>query len=249
MDISVTPIDGINEKLKRAHENIVNLEVEITRFFKESEHPIVGDEDLDVLYKKAEYLGKLRVPLRFSVLAGEILHHFRSTLDHMAWLLASAECRRKTPTKIEFPIFSQRFNKDGAPSLKGKIEMFPSITAQQIIERIQPYNGRDPLNDKLWLIHDLDRKAKHRELPLTITAFDGGSPQINAIGNFYADNPSAPMSFELARKLKQNMKLAPIILFADFNKGQPQLMIESLNRLEDEVRFVLNLLLGELAKC
>ena len=248
MDISVTPIDGINEKLKRAHENIVNLEVEIARFFKESECPIVGDEDIDALYEKTEYLGKLRIPLRFSVLAGEILHHFRSSLDHIAWLLARPECREEKPTKIEFPIFCERFDKNGSPSLKGKIEVFTSDTAKHIIERVQPYNGSDPLNDKLWIIHDLDRKAKHRELPLTLTGFDSG-PIINAIGNFYAANPTAPMSFQLARKLKNEFKPSPVILFADFSKGQPAPMIEALNALKDEVWFVFQELLGELAKC
>lgn len=249
MDISVTPIDGINEKLKRANENIINLEAEIALFFKECKYPIVGDEDIKALDEKVKYFETLRVPLRFSVLAGEILHHFRSSLDHIAWLLSFSEIREKTPVRVEFPVFCERFNKDGSPSLKGKIEIFASDAAQQIIKRVQPYNGPDPLNDMLWIIHDLDRKAKHRELPLTFIAFDMGSPELNAIGNFYADNPGAPFPFHLARKIQQNMKPTPLVAFADFSKGESQPIIPALRSLEGEVRYVLNQLLGELAKC
>jgi hypothetical protein len=249
MDISVTPIDGINEKLKRAHENIINLDSEITTFFNENKSPIVGDEDLDVLYQKAEYLGKLPVPLRFSVLSGEILHHFRSCLDHMAWLLAVPEIRRKRPLSISFPVLCERFHKDGSPSIKGKIEIFANPDVQKIVEQVQPYNTRDPLNDRLWIIHDLDRKAKHRELPLTFTGFDAGSPILNVIGNFYAANPNALMSSNLARQFKQKMKLAPLVLIADVTKGQPQPLIATLHQLKGEVEFTLALLLEHLALC
>ncbi len=244
MDISVTPIDGINEKLKRAHENIVNLEVEIARFYKESEHPISGDEDFQVLAQKSLYHAGRRVPLRFSVLAGEVVHHLRSSLDHMAWLLAVPEIREKTPVRIEFPICCERLNKDGAPSLKGKIQIFASDTAKQIIEREQPYNGPDPLNDILWLVHDLDRKAKHRELPLVFTGFDMGGPQLNALARFYAENPSVPFPFDIARQVNEHMKLSPVVVLSDVVKGQAQPIIPTLRSFESEIWRVFNMLLG-----
>jgi hypothetical protein len=249
MDISVTPIDGINEKLKRAHEDIVNLEVEIARFFNESEYPIAGDEDFKVLAQKSLYHAGRKIPLRFSVIAGEVLYHLRSSLDHMAWLLAIPAIREKTPARVEFPVCCERFNKDGAPSLKGKIEIFASDTAKQIIEREQPYNGPDPLNDILWLIHDLDRKAKHRELPLAFTGFDLGSPQLNAIARFYAENPSVPFPVHIARQIDKHMKFSPIVVLSDVVKGQAQPIIPALRSFESGVWRVFNLLLGELAKC
>ena len=249
MDISVTPIDGINEKLKRAHENIVNLEVEISRFFNESEHPIVGDESLKVLMQKADYHSKRRVPLRLSVLAGEILNHFRSALDHIAWLLARQEVKDRNPLSISFPILCERFNKDGSPSIKGKIEMFASDTAQEIIKGVQPYNGSDPLGDILWLIHDLDRKAKHREPPIAFTGFDLGSPRLNAIALFYTENPSVPLPVDVAKHFDKKMEFSPIVVLSDVVKGQAQPVIPTLRSFEGEVGYVLNLLLGELAKC
>ena len=144
----------------------------------------------------------------------------------MAWLLATPKCRRDTPTKIQFPIFSERFDKNGAPSLKGKIEMFAPLTAQQIIEAVQPYNGTDPLRDMLWIIHDLDIKAKHRELPLTFTVFDLGSPKLNAIANFYAANPSEPFPIELAAYIDKHMNFSPNIAFSEFCKGRRSLSFQ-----------------------
>jgi hypothetical protein len=101
-------LEGINEKLKRANENILNLEAEITRFFQESKHPIIGNEYKNLLLKKAEYNFSRKIPIRFSVLAGEIINQFRSSLDHIAWPLAIPDERRNHPTKIEFPVFCEK---------------------------------------------------------------------------------------------------------------------------------------------
>jgi hypothetical protein len=77
------PFAGIAEKLKRADENIVNLNGEISKFFAESEYPVIPKPD-DKRWKEAlEYHRELKVPKRFSVLGGEIIHHFRSCLDHI----------------------------------------------------------------------------------------------------------------------------------------------------------------------
>ena len=35
---------------------------------------------------------------------GEIIHHLRSSLDHIAWLLSSEKYRREHETAIAFPI-------------------------------------------------------------------------------------------------------------------------------------------------
>ncbi len=249
MSNTLHPVEGIYEKLKRAHENIINLEREANGFFQEGENVIVGDEDLEVLLQKAKYQGERELPLRFAVLVGEILHHFRSSLDHAAWLLARPDWRIKRPTKIEFPVFHDRFDKNGSPSLKGKIEMFSSKAVQKFVEGIQPYEGPDPSNDMLWLIHDLDRKAKHRELPLMATGFDLGGPQINALVAFYTTNPIQPIPEDVRRQLKKNVRISPHIVFGDFVKGKPQPVIFGLGQLERQTRKIIELLADELWKC
>jgi hypothetical protein len=239
-------LEGINEKLARANENILNLEAEITRFLQESKHPIIGNEYHNLLIKKAEYNFARKIPIRFSVLAGEIVNQFRSSLDHIAWALAIPDERSDHPTSIEFPVFCE---KSKAARCEDKIKLIASAEARSLIKSVQPYLGADPLDTPLWVMHDLDRICKHRALPLTFTLFDLGSSQLNAIANLYASNPSLPMSPELARKLNEQMNLTPVIAFREFVKGQPYPVIRGLTSFEVETRRIVGLFEGELLKC
>jgi hypothetical protein len=102
------PFRGIAEKLNRSHENIKNLEAEIARFFKESEYPLLTNDKAEIIPEAVEYHRKLPVPLRFSVLSGEVIHHLRSCLDHIVWHFSSGEYRREHMGWIEFPILKDR---------------------------------------------------------------------------------------------------------------------------------------------
>ena len=238
---------GIHEKLKRAHENIDNLNREIIAFFNSSEDPIGDNEDLETIFQKSLQLGEREVPKRFAVLAGEIIQHFRSSLDYLAWLLAIPDIREKRPLSITFPVFHDRFNKDGAPIIKGKVEIFASSKVQQMMRDIQPYEGIDvdPDTDMLWIIHDLDRKAKHRELPLMFTGFSLGSEILNQIGNLYGSE-KADIPDWVKAQMKEDIKLSPLIAFREFSKGNSQSIIQALTQLENEVRRIVDLFEPEL---
>ena len=67
------PFDGIAEKLQRSNENIRNLEIEIARFFQDSKYPILSNDNQQVIPEALEYHNNCPVPLRFSVLSGEII--------------------------------------------------------------------------------------------------------------------------------------------------------------------------------
>jgi hypothetical protein len=45
--------------------------------------------------------------LRFSVLAGEVIHHLRSCLDHLVWQLSSEPFRSAHSDRIEFPVYER----------------------------------------------------------------------------------------------------------------------------------------------
>src|ERR1700685_2722608 len=109
MSISVNRFDGIDEKLKRSRQNIANLQVEIDAFFEEHGCAALPQDDMQLLLKAAQDLEKIRVPLRFSVLIGEIVHHLRSCLDHIVWQFSSSDYRESTNRRfIEFPILETR---------------------------------------------------------------------------------------------------------------------------------------------
>jgi hypothetical protein len=155
--------EGINEKLIRAKENIVNLESEIGAFFEKSDYPVIPDKDHEALLKAIEYHKNLVIPLRFSVLSGEIIHHLRSCFDHIVWHFSVQPAQNVR--KIEFPVFDKLpANHEGRKLFEGKIAGITDSNVISLIKRLQPYNAPDPLDDPLWIIHDLDIVDKHREL-------------------------------------------------------------------------------------
>ncbi|MBI1954902.1 MAG: hypothetical protein HYS38_00750 [Acidobacteria bacterium] len=163
-DAGPHPLAGIREKLKRAEENIINLEREINLFLDYGGYGSVSDNNVQAIEKLRElHLGR-EVPIRFSVLAGEIIHQMRSALDHLAWQLSNKTYREKCPAAIEFPIFKKDPTKENKTKEYTRKVQGISPPAQAIIESLQPYKGNAPGNHLLQIIHEMDITEKHREL-------------------------------------------------------------------------------------
>ena len=107
-------------------------------------------------------LGEPELPLRYSVLVSEVVHHLRSTLDHLITQLAHVGPGSGDPQVLEFPICltEQKFK---AAVQRGKIQGV-SKNAALVIESLQPYKDNPPEHSTLWLLHDLSRVDKHRLL-------------------------------------------------------------------------------------
>ena len=91
-------------KIVRAEESIKNLDAEITQYLASDPKPyrIVGElHNDDREYGFTAYSDP--VPLRFSIIAGEIVHHLRSALDHVIWAMATRN-NRNPRNRIQFPI-------------------------------------------------------------------------------------------------------------------------------------------------
>jgi len=160
-------IEGIVEKLKRADENIYNLHGEIEGFFEKGEYPVLPQQDDELFSQAIAYHSSRVIPPRFSVLAGEVVHHLRSCFDHIVWHFSDFSLNPvKNIRKIEFPVFSERpSNQDGRKLFEGKIAGITKPSApRSLIERLQPYNSPDPAANPLYIIHDFDIIDKHKEL-------------------------------------------------------------------------------------
>jgi hypothetical protein len=168
------PLDGISERLKRAEENIVNLDANIKRFMDASPHRSVSDRNHGALKEFHEFWAQQRIPGSFGVLISEIAHHYRSALDNLVWQLATTGGRIPSkPDRIEFPIFEDRPNTtEKIKFFHGKIEGVCD-SAKAIIESLQPYH-RIPNGPNYFLLalHDMNRFDKHRELIFTETRID-----------------------------------------------------------------------------
>ena len=221
MTTSVNPFDGIDEKLQRAHDNILNLDREIKIFYKKYASRMRKKDDFDGMMKAVRDFRQQAIPLRFSVLAGEVIHHFRSCFDHIAWQLSSSEERRDHPLRIEFPIFEKTpVEKDEISSYNRKIKGILNLDARKTIEQLQPYNGVNGSNFLIWVIHDMDRKDKHRELAIMAHIVKTGmSEKFFSTISPYVER-DIPMPLHLAREARDKMNLSPTVAFQDFGKPQ-----------------------------
>ena len=165
MPTSVTPLQAIHERLDRADECLRNLDGEIRVFLDESKYPFVPQDDTEMLLKAVDYHRSRQVPIRFGILSGEIIHHLRSCLDHIAWQLSSQDRRRHHPTAIEFPVFEVRpIGKNERAAYKRKIKGISNPDALRLIEQLQPYNSPSPFDSNIFIIHKMDVCDKHREI-------------------------------------------------------------------------------------
>src|SRR5450755_3842220 len=100
------PFAGIAQKLKRADQNIVTLRSEIDTFLKGGKYPTIPHPNDKTWQEATDYHRTKRIPVRFGVLTGEIVHHLRSSLDHIVWHFSSDEARLKAQNVVEFPVFA-----------------------------------------------------------------------------------------------------------------------------------------------
>ena len=216
--------DGIAEKLKRSNENILNLKAEVASFFQEGKYPILPEDDDKILLEAIEYHKQLVIPPRFSVLAGEVIHHLRSCLDHVVWQFSSPQYRKDGWRKIEFPVFDKRpVDKQSVSLYQGKTKGVTNTNVLSLIESRQPYNAPDPIDSPIHIIHDMDRIDKHRELVLHFPIGTREFPIAvgTLIDRYQREHPDAAPT-ELAMEFKSYGNLVPQISCSE--KIQPLLV-------------------------
>jgi hypothetical protein len=240
---------GARARLKRADENIRQLNRELTDFLAPvpvvtlpvnmaTREPIITDVDREAYQKLVKFLKNGAIDPRLSVLTGEIIHHLRSAFDHLAWQLSSLDLQTNSPHQIEFPVFKERpklcdVTKSKVCRYCRKIEGIASPAALARIERLQPYHGGNPARHPLWLIHDLDRIDKHRELVLVVYIMHmniSASAQVAAIGEI--------MPWELKARnvqivgsptnVEMKVKMAAQVILGELSRRDDQPIIPTL---------------------
>lgn len=216
--LSPKELAGVYERLKRADESIRYLNGEIALFLK----PPAGGFSKDRVKAANEFREHCArdIPLRFGVLAGEIVHHLRSSLDNLAWSLSSESYRNSARGRdIEFPICLDLSNKEKRRSYDRKVKGITATAAVDLIKQLQPCNAPDPLDDPLAIVHDLDCIDKHHTLLLVVGVWQMTSFQFPQrfqsyiISGFEVNQPP-PVQDKLKMQFAQN------IAFDKFGKRQ-----------------------------
>jgi hypothetical protein len=238
------PFRGIAEKLNRSQENIENLEAEIARFFKESKYPVLSNDKGEIISEAVLYHSKLPVPVRFSVLSGEIVHHLRSCLDHIVWHFSDSEYRRKNLRWIEFPILkTPPSSADMLGRFERKIKGITNVRVLDFIKRVQPHAGLDHRRALLLAIHDLDIVDKHRTLVIVSSTAAMEYPLETLRENWTDLSQSAlGKSADFVAKLNIQGKLVPQVAFRNFAGRESEPVIQGLARMH-------NVVLGVVREC
>jgi hypothetical protein len=134
-------LEGIRAKIHRADKNIQELDRKISSYLQKN-YRFGTEFDVESKEYRFRAFGEPVFPEIFSVLIGEILYQFRSSLDHTMTQLAEIGPGGGRPDRLEFPICedSKRFEQACA---RGKIEGI-SDAARKTIEDLQPYKTHSP---------------------------------------------------------------------------------------------------------
>ena len=229
------PFAGIAEKLNRSHENINNLETEIARFFKESKYPILCNDEGELLPEAIEYHSHLSIPPRISVLAGEIIHHLRSCLDHIIWHFSSDEYRRDSLRWIEFPILKSPPSPTYVfTQYERKVKGISDGRVLGLIKQLQPYNRSDHRSPLLLAIHQLDIVDKHRVLVI-VSPIGAMEYPLEAMRKYWMDLSESPLgdAADLIAKFDVKGKPVPQVAFSDFAGRESEPVIQALTRMHN----------------
>lgn len=150
------PLESSFLKLGRAVEHLEQTEAEIRRFVDTGPYvPVITcDEKTMKGSVNVRVLGE--PPLRLGLLAGDVLHEVRGSLDHLIYQLAGLDPDQSRGEKTQYPIFDKPeiFDANFMPYLKGVPAKYWAD-----IREAQPYNERFAMLGPLARLNDRD---KHR---------------------------------------------------------------------------------------
>lgn len=148
-------------KARRGAEHVLGFNRAFNTLGKENPYGVAVEFETDA----GCHVARIRVSQErldeTSTILGDILHNFRSALDVIAWQLAckrSVARAKRSRHRIAFPLTTSpaQFIEHSA------IPFFPAET-QAVLERLQPYPGRDQ-NRFLKFLGDMSNADKHRLL-------------------------------------------------------------------------------------
>jgi len=164
-------LTGCRAKIARANELLTYLDGEFKAILVRKAHTVTGAHDT----QKSRYVFRLRGPPidpRLAVIVGEIVHHLRSSLDHLVCALI-LHAGNEPKTNNQFPIADtkERYNE----LLTGGMLHGVPRPARLAIGAMQPYTSANPAMTIFRIVHNLDISEKHALLPVVVGAHKMGN--------------------------------------------------------------------------
>ncbi len=160
---------GVAKKIQRVDFLINGLENASNELLKQRPVDIRGSFDQDPKKYVLKAYGDNSIPDMYAVLAGEIIHHLRSSLDYLVCSLAAKggiPIHNNRNSYMPIKLDKESYNKSiGSGCLRGL-----SDSAVGFIEAAQPYHAEDPHTQAFYVLDYLDIFDKHRMLNVTLGA-------------------------------------------------------------------------------
>lgn len=165
------PMNGCRAKLERAKETLDALELEIATYLSQDPPPVRLEKkhiNGGLEYAFLAY-GEPYPPLRLSVITGEIVHHMRSSLDHLIHALVVNNGAKPT-LQHQFPICTtEKAFKQACE--RGQISNV-GANARRLICSVQPFTTPTPDDTILYVVSQYDNTDKHRLLVVVTAVAD-----------------------------------------------------------------------------
>ena len=189
--MDASPFDGPRDKVRRAREQLNELRKGFGGFWVTHPNRIVeAEEDVKTGKTILRFLTPDdALPVRWSILVGEIAYNLHSALDQLVCQLAVLKDATVDCSKTGFPIClygprSKAKRKRGEGRWNSRRMGYLKRTHRAMVKRLQPYHrGNGGRLSPLWLLHEVNNADKHRRIQLfaftaqvPMLSFGRGSP-------------------------------------------------------------------------
>lgn len=120
------------------------------------------------------------IPPDVPLIAGDVIHSLRSSLDHLAWALARD---RAKPGQVFFPIFKDELGRNSWDERHKILERVFAPDVLTALSDLQPYRTKYTKladQDPLWILDQLWNHDKHRALAVIVASSHEASLRADA---------------------------------------------------------------------
>jgi len=186
------PFFSAKLRIERANEHLDVLSKDFDQFLRKNPGEYVAEPNADGVHTVYKIKFRERFPIKWRVIATEIIEHLRSSLDQATYVTFCLATGQANSNFVAFPFGKTVTDLDN--SVKGRSKDLPP-EIQTLVRRFNPYKGG---NDHLYTLNDLANNCKHE-----LVAF-----VVGAVANF-----------ELRAKRTQGLEIAePILWDAEKNE-------------------------------
>jgi hypothetical protein len=171
------------------------------------------------------------IPLRFSLLAGDVVHNLRSALDHAVYQLVRRD-KGKPTTRTAWPVFTEKPVGRVLAKYNANLKGIKDKDVRTMIDWFQPYQRPSNLiREGLAQLHELDIVDKHRVIRPGVAVLTAVQPTAHVLVSAGEIKPGN----ELFR-VPESARLLDVAIRYQFAFWEDQITTDGLGKLIEIVK-------------